>query len=323
MNYLAHLYFGRKSEASLVGNFLGDFVKGTEESLHELFPKNVVDGILMHRKIDKFTDENRFFAESKMLISSRLIRYAGIVIDIFMDHFLAKHWDQYGEGKLENFILHCHEVLLKHPDWHSETLKERLPQIIENELLLSYRKKEGIKNALESVSQRSKNSLAIADAYEDFERNYDEFEKIFHDFFPLVKNFANTLAPSADLKLIEDDKLSDEELIMTWRQHTIIMAEKQFRIEALVGFFKSKGVTQEAALRSSEQIMKEVNERLKKTRLILFIPGILTFLLAVFVLFLHKIFPHEYTGSFNRNAFCALMLTVTGLIIFFKAKAIR
>ena len=74
MNYLAHLYFGRKSDASLVGNLMGDFAKGTEKALREKYPDAVVEGILMHRKIDAFTDEHRLFKESRILLSSRLVK---------------------------------------------------------------------------------------------------------------------------------------------------------------------------------------------------------------------------------------------------------
>jgi len=50
----------------MLGNFLGDFVKGTCQGN---FPVDVVMGIQNHRKVDRFTDANDVVASSKKLIS--------------------------------------------------------------------------------------------------------------------------------------------------------------------------------------------------------------------------------------------------------------
>ncbi|MEC8942826.1 MAG: DUF479 domain-containing protein, partial [Verrucomicrobiota bacterium] len=56
MNYLAHLYLAGPTDASRIGNLLGDFVKGTPASLEGAYPVEVIAGIVMHRKLDRFTD---------------------------------------------------------------------------------------------------------------------------------------------------------------------------------------------------------------------------------------------------------------------------
>lgn len=324
MNYLAHLYFGRKSDASLVGNLMGDFAKGNEESLREIYPDAVVEGILMHRKIDKFTDEHRFFKESRILLSSRLVKYAGIVVDLFFDHFLAKHWDRYGEGELETFVESCHKTLLAHPDWHSPELKERLPKIIENQVLLSYRDKQGVKIALERIANRSQHAKDLPEAYTDFERNYEEFEKIFHEFFPVVKNYAATLAPSAELHDEEPTELSDEELITLWRQHAIMMADKGFRIESLIGLYTSKGVSQEAAQESAKQVLAMSEAQQNKFRRALFIPGIACFIIAPLACCCHWFIPIEVVQeSPLRNFFAGMMLVVAGYLLINRSSAVR
>ena len=53
MNYLAHIYLSGTDEKTLVGNFIGDFIKGNK---YASYPVDIQNGILLHRKIDSFTD---------------------------------------------------------------------------------------------------------------------------------------------------------------------------------------------------------------------------------------------------------------------------
>ena len=80
MNYLAHLYLAEDSPESILGNFLGDFVKG---STLKDYSEGIQKGIQQHRKIDVFTDAHPVFLETKQWIHPNNRRYAGIVIDIF------------------------------------------------------------------------------------------------------------------------------------------------------------------------------------------------------------------------------------------------
>jgi acyl carrier protein phosphodiesterase len=53
VNFLAHTYLSGGNEQIIVGNFMGDYVKGKN---YMLFPEQVKKGILIHRDIDTFTD---------------------------------------------------------------------------------------------------------------------------------------------------------------------------------------------------------------------------------------------------------------------------
>ena len=88
MNYLAHIYLSDNNEKNMLGNFLGDFVN---KSLEDNYEDSIKNGIFMHQKLDSFTDSNPYFL-SKKRISSVNRRLAGVLIDMFYDHFLAKNW---------------------------------------------------------------------------------------------------------------------------------------------------------------------------------------------------------------------------------------
>lgn len=51
MNYLAHLYLAPDDDESLLGNLMGDFVKGP---LDGRFSPGIAAGIRLHRHIDSF-----------------------------------------------------------------------------------------------------------------------------------------------------------------------------------------------------------------------------------------------------------------------------
>ena len=101
MNFLAHTYLSGCNEEIIVGNFMGDYVKG---SRYMDFPEMVKKGILIHRDIDTFTDMHLITRRSKQMVAAKYSKYAGIIIDIFYDHFLASLWDDYSNLPLSDFV---------------------------------------------------------------------------------------------------------------------------------------------------------------------------------------------------------------------------
>ena len=109
MNYLAHIYLSGDSKEIKVGNFIGDFVKGNQ---HQHFPEKVAYGIILHRRIDSFTDQHSAVRECIQLLRPGYGKYAGIVADIFFDHFLASNWKDYSMDSLHHFTKNAHAIFL-------------------------------------------------------------------------------------------------------------------------------------------------------------------------------------------------------------------
>ena len=97
MNYIAHLHLANHTQTSLVGNFLGDFVKG---SAFADFPLNIQLGVRLHRQIDTFTDSHPQVVALKQDFPKPIRRYAGIAIDVYFDHLLLQHWQQFSAPEL-------------------------------------------------------------------------------------------------------------------------------------------------------------------------------------------------------------------------------
>jgi len=55
MNFLAHAHLSFNDESLLVGNLIADAVKGKQ---FFLFSESIRKGMLLHRKIDAFTDSH-------------------------------------------------------------------------------------------------------------------------------------------------------------------------------------------------------------------------------------------------------------------------
>ena len=152
MNYLAHLFLSGENEQTMVGNFIGDHVKGRDWGK---FPDNIRKGIIMHRQIDTFTDAHPKFREAKTLFRSEFGLYSGIVIDFLYDHFLAKNWFDYSDLTLRNFAKRSHTVLLKNFKYLPVRVQGFLPFLIQNRRLESYASAEGIVQALKIMSNYS------------------------------------------------------------------------------------------------------------------------------------------------------------------------
>ena len=62
MNYLGHLVLSGQDDEVLLGNFIADAIKG---SSYKMYSTGVQKGILLHRKIDDFTDKHQSYLEGK------------------------------------------------------------------------------------------------------------------------------------------------------------------------------------------------------------------------------------------------------------------
>ncbi|MEG3922458.1 ACP phosphodiesterase [Microcoleus sp. POL10_C6] len=187
MNYLAHLFLSKGTPESLIGNLLGDFVKG---SAINLYPDEIRKGIDLHRKVDSYTDSHAIVRSSKSLVSSQRRRFAGVLIDVFYDHFLAKNWLEYSEIPLRDFSQDVYKILQDNRDILPDSLQRVLPTIIARDLLSSYQEIAEIGITLTRMSARIKRTNNLASGIEDLTANYQRLESDFQDFFPDLIKYA-------------------------------------------------------------------------------------------------------------------------------------
>lgn len=193
MNFLAHLALAAPTPASRIGNLLGDFAKGTVQSLSANYPPEIINGIITHRAIDKFTDAHPAFLQAKKLLHPARRRFAGIIIDIIYDHFLTKHWTSYHPDHLPTFIQKCYRELQTHPQWLPSNLKSILPALISQDWLTCYGSHHGIDLTFRRVARRGKHTAPVANAIQDLEVNHRALENSFLKFYPQLMTYSKTI----------------------------------------------------------------------------------------------------------------------------------
>ncbi|RPI46311.1 MAG: DUF479 domain-containing protein [Bacteroidetes bacterium] len=186
MNFLAHTYLSGGNEEIIIGNFMGDYVKGKN---YMQFADQVRKGILIHRDIDDFTDKHPITRRSKLRIAGKYHKYAGIIIDIFYDHFLASLWERFSVLPLNEFVNRTYDLLKKNYRVLPAAIKMWFPTFLENNWMLAYQTVGGIELVLERMAANTSLPDHASYAVEELENHYQVFMEDFLEFFPLIIDF--------------------------------------------------------------------------------------------------------------------------------------
>lgn len=194
MNYLAHVFLSHETPAAVTGAMLGDFVKG---GLPPAWNAEVCAAIALHRAIDRFTDRHVVVAASRRLVSPARRRFAGILVDLFFDHFLARNWRRYHGQPLPEFAQEVYAVLLPQRARFPERLQRIVPLMAQDDWLSSYAEVSAIDAALNGLARRFRypeRARVLTTAIDELEGNYARFERYFLQFFPVLRQFVKEYA---------------------------------------------------------------------------------------------------------------------------------
>jgi len=189
MNFLAHAYLSGENPKLMVGNFMGDFVKGKR---FEQYEKTIANGILLHRLIDEFTDNHKMVTQSKKRFSEKYRHYSGVIVDVAYDHYLAKNWPEYHTMDLLSFTQYVYNTLDQYKDIFPERFGFMLGYMKRDNWLYNYAELSGIDRALTGMSKRTKFNSKMEMAAFDISKHYEELEKEFNSFFREVIVFVNS-----------------------------------------------------------------------------------------------------------------------------------
>ena len=189
MNYLAHFYLSNNDKNLIIGNYIADDVKG-KAFLN--YPEDIQKGILLHRKIDEFTDSHPIVTHSKDIIRDHQKKYTPVVMDVFYDYFLAKNWKKDSEVNLLDFTTDIYKTLFKNINHLPLTSKARLPFMAKSNWLYNYRKIEGINRALTGLSKRSNYPNNMHQASIILQEKETDLNQDFELFFPEIIKFADS-----------------------------------------------------------------------------------------------------------------------------------
>lgn len=188
MNFLAHAHLSGNNDQLLIGNFIGDSVKGRD---FNHFPETIRQGIVLHRKIDSFTDSHPVFKNSLEIVRPAHGRYSGIVIDIFYDHFLAHHWSHFEDISLDDYANYVLRLLSECIDILPERTKRLLPFMVAQNWLLGYANFERLEQVFYGMDRRTQLASGMRHSVSTLKENYSRLEKDFFLFYPELQQFAS------------------------------------------------------------------------------------------------------------------------------------
>lgn len=183
MNFLAHLALSPPDPDHLLGAVLGDFVRGSDL---RTWPPAVERGIRLHRAIDAATDASPEFAAGRALLHPTRRRFAGVILDIFFDHFLARDWASWHPGEpLPAWSGQVLRTLLNHPLLEGDA-RRAVEAMHQQRWLTSYAQISGIALAMQRMSQRRPFLHTLHGAEEDLIRHEAEFAQLFARWYPAL-----------------------------------------------------------------------------------------------------------------------------------------
>jgi acyl carrier protein phosphodiesterase len=174
MNFLAHAVLAGNDPALIVGGVVGDWIKGP---LPGSLPPDLARGVALHRAIDSHAETHPAFQRSRQRMSAGRRRYAGVLVDIFYDHLLARDWADETPLAAACGVIYGH-IEARLADL-PESARPALTLMARQDWLASYADIEGIADVLCRMSHRARQPNPLAGGEEEFLRDAAGFEADF------------------------------------------------------------------------------------------------------------------------------------------------
>jgi acyl carrier protein phosphodiesterase len=186
MNFLAHLYLSGGDDDLMIGNFIGDHIRGN--AINDL-PERIRQGVLLHRKIDQFTDQHPIVHQTRIRIRPHFGKYSVVASDLFYDHFLASRWNEYSKTELHDFADGFYRKIEDYHEVIPERTKHMLTHMIPHNWLVGYASLQGIGKAMKGMSRRASFTSGLEKGEEVLLEGYEKYGQEFSLFFPELIGF--------------------------------------------------------------------------------------------------------------------------------------
>ena len=197
MNYLGHLFLaerwaaaaGEDAEPWRLGAWLSDF---TRVDGLAAWPAPVQREIRRHWRLDTLTDTHPGVRAVRARFPDGLRRFSGIVLDLHLDHVLARDWARWHPEPLDAFAARAYATLDAHHDALPPGLRVLAPRIIERDWLGSYRQRDNVDHAVTRIARRlSRGGEGLIACLPTLREHEAEAEAYFEVFFPELRAFVS------------------------------------------------------------------------------------------------------------------------------------
>jgi acyl carrier protein phosphodiesterase len=191
VNFLAHAYLSFGDPKVLVGNFIGDFVRGDIDNMYD---KDIVVGIKLHWSIDKFTDSHPVVKEAQAILRPEYGRYSMVITDMYFDYFLGRYWKNYHHIPLDQFAEEVYNTIDEYGDSLPEKFLQTFGYMKYYNWLAGYGELDGIRRAMTGMAKRAKFNSKMETAHVFLDQHHEYLKVHFGDFFEdIVSHSKKTL----------------------------------------------------------------------------------------------------------------------------------
>lgn len=182
MNWLAHIFLSEPDPCYRVGNLLPDLLYPSQLAA---VPEEFRAGIACHRFIDAYTDAHPIVRRSVQRFTGETRRFAGIVVDIIYDHFLAASWpDFHLSESLAEFSTSAYAAFAHCAPRLPLEATATFELIIAEDRFNGYRHPNAVDKALDRLAHRMRGRMPVAAILAEVEREYAALQMDFITFFP-------------------------------------------------------------------------------------------------------------------------------------------
>lgn len=181
MNFLGHAYIARNHPELIAGNFAGDSYKGRLDNFD--LPKNIIDGVKLHRYIDDNTDHSVLILEAGHIFQDNGIKkIAYIATDLLLDHYLAREWIKFSSKDYELFIQAVYKFTEKYLDLLKPDFQGLFANLKEYGWFFDYPTENGMRLILEQFSNRIRFQNELPRCMDIYLEHQAQFDHLFSTF---------------------------------------------------------------------------------------------------------------------------------------------
>ncbi len=188
MNYLGHLFFSNNDTELMLANLFGDFVKGKDLSG---FRSKTQQGITLHRAIDNYIDTHPEVLELFHVLYPQLPKVAGIAVDLYFDHLLAKNWKHYHPLPLSEFLKRFYDSIDVSNNEFSESFRNMIKHLVKVDWISYYPTIEGLDKACNGVSSRISFPNELKHGLRVFQEHEKKISTVFEAYMKDAMDYFN------------------------------------------------------------------------------------------------------------------------------------
>lgn len=186
MNFLAHALLAGDKPSLIVGGVVGDWIKG---SLPGTLPEDLAQGVALHRAIDHFAESHPAFKRSRSRVSAQRRRYAGVLVDVFYDHLLARDWLAIHPQPLREYCETVYGLIRERMGDLPASSHAGLALMAQQDWLSSYAQIEGIADVLARMSRRARQPNPLLQGEQELLADVDGFAGDYNEWLADTMEF--------------------------------------------------------------------------------------------------------------------------------------